>query len=124
MAKLGALLTVALLALVGVTVVMVTRRESDPRFDTNQRSPERVLAKAVEDAVRQAPETKNGPPGSSARCTPGGITQLRNPWNCRIVYPSGTNRIYNVIVAADESYFAKSVGTAAVVKGCCVRFTQ
>src|SRR3954447_17775862 len=122
MAKLGALLAVALLAAVGVSVVMVTRRESDTRFDTAQKAPVKVLSPAVEDAMRQTPETRNGPAGTSAHCTPGAVTQLGNPWSCTINYAAGTPRAYRVIVAADESYFGQALGSNTVIKGCCVKF--
>ena len=122
MAKLGALLAVALLAAVGVTVVMVTRRESDPRFDTAQKAPVKVLPAAVADAMRKTPETRNGPAGTSAKCSPGAVTQLGNPWQCTINYAAGPPRAYRVIVAADESYFGQAVGSTTVIKGCCVQF--
>ena len=122
MVKVGALLAVVMLAIVGVTVVFVVRRESDPRFATDQKAPVAVLASNVETAMKQTPETKNGPGGTSAHCTPGAATQLGNPWQCTINYAGGPPRSYRVTVAADESYFGQSVDTTAVIKGCCVRF--
>src|SRR3954449_3946472 len=102
MAKVGALLAVALLAAVGVSVVAIAQRESDTKFVTGQKASAPVLAGKVEAAVVSAPEVKHGPAGTSAKCTAGGSTQLRNPWSCTITYADGNRRAYRVTVAADE----------------------
>jgi hypothetical protein len=124
-----ALLIVWGAVLVGVagTVVALHSRGGAEAFQFEQTrspafTPSSVLSAArVAAVVAQAPEpvpaARRTRP-ARVRCRPEGAGTLRNPWECTILYRSGTRAHYRVQVQPDGSY--SGVGTG-VLSGCCVK---
>ena len=99
--------------------VATAQRGADSQFVQQQRNPLPLRPGDVEEAVRRAP----GPSqerGSEARCRSRGRDELRNPWRCRVVYPSGLVADYRVTVRPDGVYIGTHVGGTGVIEGCCV----
>jgi hypothetical protein len=118
-------LRVAVLALViavgaFATVFALRVREANTVFVSQEKNLHRLSSSAVEAAVRTAPVLK-GKSGSRAACRPQGQGQLRNPWQCRISYPSGLSYDFRVEVAANGYYLGRRTdGSSGSIRGCCV----
>lgn len=85
-----------------------------------QRTSPVLSAAHVVAVVRLAPEPV--PSGSrtrpvQVRCVPEGGGALRNPWLCSILYRSGTQAHYRVVVQPNGHYTGVGSG---IISGCCV----
>jgi hypothetical protein len=108
------------------TIVGLRSRGSEEVFEYEQSSsltlkPVTVLSAAhVAAVVAQAPEPVSPAlrtPPVHVNCHPGGGGTLRNPWSCTILYRSGTQAHYRVLVQPDGYYTGTGSG---VISGCCV----
>ena len=108
------------------TIVGLRSRGGEEVFEYEQSSsltlkPVTVLSAAhVAAVVAQAPEPvaaveRTRPVHVS--CRPGGGGTLRNPWSCTILYRSGTQAHYRVVVQPDGYYAGTGSG---IISGCCV----
>jgi hypothetical protein len=111
-----------LLAGVPGAIVALGEREVDTAFVARQRHPLRVTPDQVERAVMSAPEPVPEPKtrARSARCTPGGAGDIRNPWACTVAYRSGSRFRYSVQIESDGSYRGESRDGTRIIYGCCV----
>jgi hypothetical protein len=101
-------------------------RGSEEVFEYAQSSalalkPVTVLSAAhVAAVVGQAPEPVRAAertPPVHIGCRPGGGGILRNPWSCTILYRSGAQAHYRVVVQPDGHYTGTGSG---IITGCCV----
>jgi len=105
-----------------VTVLALRVREDDAKFARGQKVATPVLTKAVEAAVRVAPEFRKGPQANSATCKSAGPGQIGNPWRCVLHY-ADADLPFKVYVSGNQSWIAYGTGESkATINGCCVRF--
>lgn len=117
-----AAVTPVLLAGLVVTAVAIAERESDSAFVYDQTHAERIEPADVETAVLRAPEPapERRPGGRRATCRPGEVGDLRNPWRCRVVYPSGTRIRYTVRIDQEGRFRGVDRTGRLRISGCCV----
>lgn len=117
---------VLLVGAAGVLVALDSRGGEDA-FKSAQsqalnRAARGVLSAArVQAGLAHAPEPVAGAaatPAVQVRCEAKGGGTLRNPWQCTVLYRSGTRAHYLVQVQPDGSYSAVGSG---LIAGCCIR---
>lgn len=74
------------------------------------------VAAVVAQAPEPVPAAQRTRP-AQVRCRPGGGGTLRNPWSCTILYRSGMQAHYRVVVEPDGHYTGTGTG---IITGCCV----
>ena len=123
-------LTWAIVAIVPLAVLGVVsagmawnQREDDPAFIVAQQQLRRITQADVQRTLRDAPDPKTNRKSSAAKvsCHPGRDDDRRNPWRCRISYPSGERPRYSVTIAADGSYAGRRLDLPGQISGCCVQ---
>lgn len=104
-------------------VVAFANREVDSAFEFRARTPLRVEAERVEEAVLNAPEPvpEDKTEARAARCRSRGTGDLRNPWTCTVRYGSGQSFTYTVEVDPDGSFRGQNDIGDRLISGCCVR---
>ena len=103
--------------------VAIRLHESDAAFLYRQEHPLTVEAPALAALVKKAPDPVPGggrAPSRSASCVPGRGGQLRNPWQCTVVYTSGHLLHYRITIRPNGSYAGSDPTGQFVVTGCCV----
>ena len=106
----------------GGAVAAVTGRGADDEFLLRQENPTRLSSAAVEKLMLGSPDP--APPHTAgadrAECAPRGNRDLRNPWVCKVQYPSGRVARYRVTINGDGSYLAHYARGTATARGCCL----
>ena len=111
----------ALLAAFVGAFFAVREVDSDAAFVLSQQRPNVVEADVLERVVRAAPEPvpgDDGRPGVAASCRPGRQDGfLRNPWVCRVRYPTKHVISYTIRIRPDGSFRGLSPGRTRAVFG-------
>src|SRR3712207_999196 len=104
-------------------IVTWRQHEDDPAFVLAQQQLRKLPQAEVETTIAEAPDPSTGKQvrRAKASCRPGGRDELRNPWRCRIVYPSGERPRYEVTIQPDGSYRGERRDDVGDITGCCVR---
>ena len=125
-------LLIAAIVLVGLagTIVVLVSRNGDTVLVAQQQSLVPVNTVALEQLIDTTTDPRplsNHGRALSARCTPRGGGEFRNPWVCLVRYPRPPDVRYTVIVHTDRSiqgtsrYFVDGrPGGSLIVHGCCV----
>ena len=116
------MLPVAVVGVIG-GLVAIAARESDASFVYRQQHSASIEPGQVEKAVMRAREPVPGNNGTAARsgkCTPGGQSERRNPWQCSIKYGSGRVVVYRVEIGPDGAFRGLNQAGDRLVRGCCI----
>jgi hypothetical protein len=119
-----AILGLALAAGLAGTATAIGGRDGDSAFVYRQENPSALPTTEVERIILTAPDPLTGRGrGTASTCRPGASGALRNPWSCRVRYPSGRRVRLSVRIRDDGSYVARYAGGGRAV-GCCVRLPR
>jgi hypothetical protein len=128
--RLRYLVLIPLLAVAVVSFVFVRLKQGEGQpLIVAQRHAQTLTPSAVASVVRVAPDPVIRRAGVAARCASSGSGVLRNPWRCRIRYPSGRVIGYRVTINADGSYVGndelvryhgRQFHDTGTIGGCCI----
>ena len=119
------ILPIIVIGMVGAAVAVINRTSGDTEFVFRQQNLTSVTAAALQRFVASAPDPRPGAGrrrGTSARCSPRGVGELRNPWVCTVNYPVGPSVRYQVVIDPNGQVRGVNRDGSLTVYGCCVGF--
>lgn len=113
---------IILIGLAG-TAIAVNDRSADSLFVYRQQNLTPVQPSSLSHLMTLAPNPKPGlgrPKAVSARCSPAGTGEFRNPWLCTVRYTRGPVVHYQATISPSGNVVAVDPTGQLIVRGCCV----
>ena len=119
------ILPIIVIGMVGAAVAVISRTSGDPEFVFRQQNLTPITPAVLQRFVASAPDPRPGTGrrrGVSARCSPQGLGELRNPWVCTVKYSVGPSVRYRVVIDPNGQVHGVNGDGSLTVYGCCVGY--
>jgi hypothetical protein len=118
-------LPIIVIGMIGAAVAVSSRSSGDTEFAFRQQNLTPITPAVLQRFVASAPDPRPGTGrrhGTSARCSPQGVGELRNPWVCTVKYPVGASVRYGVVIDPNGQVHGVNGDGSLTVYGCCVGY--